>query len=83
MSKNRSDCICTFRKAPAGVEFDRPVLVWNPRCAFHTGPDQGYGWDNNGIPVTRAGNIFANLVTGFIIGCVLVSIGAVILKAVL
>lgn len=68
----RSGCVCEISRTFDGK---KEVLVYNPRCTFHKGPDSGYGYDWRGIPVSRANYVFSEIAAGVLLALFL---GAII-----
>lgn len=54
------DCICR--------PDDDGGILYNPRCTFHKGPDQGYGYDTWGQPNSKYSERIGTIVTAVLVG---------------
>jgi len=70
----KSDCTCQQVK---NYEDYGPayLLEYDPRCPFHKGPDEGYGYDQWGQPNTKASIAVGNIGAAIIVIAVLVVVG--------
>lgn len=75
MASKKSDCICSrqvSRDVLGVVAEDK--IAYNPRCTFHKGPDEGYGYDQWGRPNSKHSKHIGAIGAGVIVGSLLVTI---------
>jgi hypothetical protein len=81
----KADCVCEKKSEyPLGVhDPGNPSLpiIYNVFCPFHKGEDKGYGWDNNGVPVTKFANAFGTVAATLVVGGSLVAIAVLVVMA--
>lgn len=61
------DCRCQLQLIKESPR-EYTVLQYNPRCTFHKGPDEGYGYDSWGRPNGKHSKTIGTVIAAVLVG---------------